>query len=185
MIPASIRIETARCWLRRFNRDDIPFVFSASRYSGFCDGMRWSPPVDESELVEPFRRNVAAWESGKAYAFTIESKEDRASIGRISIRRQERKTWDLGFWTHPESQGQGYMTEAAGALFEFGFRTVKAERIEAAHVPWNISSRRVIEKIGMTFVRHIPKGFQKEDQWVTEDLWSITLNEHMLYLGRK
>ncbi len=77
------------------------------------------------------------------------------------------------------------MTEAAGALFEFGFRTVKAERIEAAHVPWNISSRRVIEKIGMTFVRHIPKGFQKEDQWVAEDLWSITLNEHMLYLGRK
>jgi RimJ/RimL family protein N-acetyltransferase len=66
------------------------------------------------------------------------------------------------------------MTEAAAAVLEFGFEVLSASEIEAAHAIWNIASRRVLEKIGMTFVRHLPQGFQKDGQWVEEDLLAIS-----------
>jgi len=132
--------------------------------------MRWSPPATEEELLVPFENNMAAWEAGMAYTFTIQTKAAGTPIGRIVIRCKGDGCWDLGFWTHPDHQGQGYMTEAAAAMLEFGFETLAASRIEAAHATWNLSSRRVLEKIGMSFVRHNPEGFQKNGQWVAEDL---------------
>jgi len=53
------------------------------------------------------------------------------------------------------------MTEAAGAVLGLGFKTLSASRIEASHATWNIASRRVLQKIGMSFVRHVPQGFEK------------------------
>ena len=176
-LPSSICIMTARCELRRFSRDDIPFVFAASRYPGFCDGMRWSPPATEAELIEAVEKNAAAWDSGQGYTFTIETKSDRTPVGRISIRRETPGCWSLGFWTHPAYQGRGYMTEAAIALVAFGFETLAAQQIEAAHATWNIASRRVLEKSGMRFTRHAPEGFQKDDRWVAEDILTITRQE--------
>ena len=44
----------------------------------------------------------------------------------------------------------GYATEAAAAVLECGFGTLRLEEIVSFTVPQNIASRRVIEKIGMT-----------------------------------
>ena len=173
MIPLTTTIETPRCILRCVTRDDIPFVFSATRHPGFCDGMTWNPPATEGGLLVPFENNMAAWEAGMAYTFTIQTKTGGIPTGRISIRCKGDGCWNLGFWTHPEHQGRGYMTEAAAAMLEFGFGTLSAGRIEAVHATWNISSRRVLEKIGMSFVRHIPEGFQKNGRWVAEDLHAV------------
>jgi len=137
--------------------------------------MRWSPPATEEELLVPYEQNVIAWEAGSAYTFTIQAKIAAVLVGRIAIRRQGADCWDLGFWTHPVCQGRGYMTEAAEAMLEFGFGTLSARKIEAAHATWNISSRRVLEKIGMSFVRHVPQGFQKDGQWVAEDLFAVSV----------
>ncbi len=42
-------------------------------------------------------------------------------------------------------------------------------QIDNAHVPANTASRRVLEKIGMTFIRHVPEAYQKNDRWFAED----------------
>jgi ribosomal-protein-alanine N-acetyltransferase len=136
--------------------------------------MRWSPPATEEELLVPYEKNVSAWEAGTAYTFTIKVKDAAILVGRIAIRCQGADCWDLGFWTHPDYQGQGYMTEAATAVLEFGFRTLSASKIEAAHATWNIASRRVLLKIGMRFARRVQHGFQKNGKWVAEDVLAIT-----------
>ncbi len=177
MTSLSTTIETVHCVLRRFSKEDIPFIFSASRHPGFCDGMRWEPPATEKELIEPYERNVSAWDYGRAYTFTIELKDSKIPVGRIVIRLQNGNCWDLGFWTHPDYQGRGYMTEAAAAMLDFGFKTLAAGKIEAGHAVWNIASRRVMEKAGMTFARHVQQGFQKDGKWVAEDILAITRQE--------
>ena len=184
MIPTTTIIETRRCALQRISRDDIPFVFSASRHAGFCDGMRWSPPATEQELLVPHEKNVAAWEAGTAYTFTIKLKDATMPVGRIAIRCQGAGCWDLGFWTHPDYQGQGYMTEAAAAVLEFGFSTLSASKIEAAHAIWNMASRRVLMKIGMRLARHVPQGFQKDGKWIAEDVLAITATEWEKRMGQ-
>lgn len=175
IIPLDTVLETPRCHLRAPTEADIPFVFSATRFPGFNDGMLWEPPTTPPELHAPLLASLAAWAAGAAYTFTLETQDGADPIGRISIRRTDRKdVWDIGFWTHPERQGQGYMTKAATRLLEFGFTALGAESIGACHALWNRSSRRVLEKIGMSFVRRVPHGFQKHGLWVAEDCLSVS-----------
>jgi len=75
---------------------------------------------------------------------------------------------------HPLHQRQGFMTEATLALIEYGFLQLEATEIQAAHATWNVASKRVLERAGLHFVKRIPEGFQKNGQWIEEDLHAIT-----------
>lgn len=65
----------------------------------------------------------------------------------------ENGTIEIGYVIHPDYQGNGYMTEALGAvipeLFRIGYRRVIAGFFEE-----NTASRRVMEKCGM---RRLPE----------------------------
>lgn len=116
--------------------------------------------------------------AGTAFVFTITHLDSKIFIGRIGIRQNEQpNVWNIGFWTHPEHQGKGYMTEAAQAVIESGFTRLEAIRIEASFALWNISSQRVLEKIGMRFIEYLPQGFQKKGQWIEENKMGITKEE--------
>ncbi len=181
-IPKDFVIKTARCLLRYPSEDDIPHVFSATQVVGFNNGMLWEPPVHMNELYEPLRENLLAWEARTAFVFTITALPSKIFLGRISIRQSEPiNVWNIGFWTHPEHQRQGYMTESAQALMEFGFNQLRAIRIEASHALWNKGSQRVLEKIGMNFVEYIPQGFRKKGQWIEENKMGITKEEWLLH----
>lgn len=47
--------------------------------------------------------------------------------------------------------GCGFVTEASRAVLQFGFETVGLDRIIAIAYPENSGSRRVMEKVGMTY----------------------------------
>jgi [ribosomal protein S5]-alanine N-acetyltransferase len=179
-IPKDFTIETARGLLRCPSEEDIPYVFSATRLAGFNDGMLWEAPANIDELYKPLQQNLLAWEAGTAFTFTITDLHTKIFLGRIGIRQSEKNIWNLGFWTHPEHQGHGYMTESALALVEFGFDQLGATRIEASHALWNKSSQRVLEKISIKFVEYVPKGFQKKGQWIEENKMGITKEEWLL-----
>ncbi len=162
-------IATARCRLRYPDESDIPHIWSASQTPNFNDGLRWSPPSSIAEINEPLRQAQESWASGTEYSWTIESRENRDFIGWISIRRESTdRQWSIGFWVHPAKQGQGFATECAASVLEFGFSRLGAEIITAAHATWNIASGRVLHRIGMKHVRTNPRGFRKNHKWVEE-----------------
>ena len=174
-IPLDTVLTTPRCRLRAPSEADIPFVFSATRFPGFNDGMLWEPPATLEALHGPLVAGLTAWAAGTAYTFTLEAKENADFIGRIGIRKAEEVgAWTMGYWVHPSAQGKGYATEAATRVLEFGFEVLEATVIDACHATWNRSSRRVLEKAGMSFVRHLPRGFQKHGVWVAEDCLSVS-----------
>ena len=178
VIPPDLTIETARCRLRRPSIEDNLLVFSATRFDGFNDGMQWDPPITIEELDEPFREISVAWDEGEIYAFTIADPATNSLIGRIGIRKTNRLgLWNIGFWTHPEYQKQGYMTEALIAMIGFGFDSLDAAQIEASYALWNKGSQRVMEKVGMKFVGYMPHAFQKRGRWVEANKMRITKQE--------
>ena len=169
MISSDEEILTDRCRLRYPNESDIPHVWSASQTPRFNDGLAWEPPSDIAELEGPLRRCWNTWAEGNAYNWTIESRRSADFIGRIEIRRElNNDEWSLGFWIHPFKQGQGYASESAAAILDFGFARLRARLITAAHATWNHASGKVFERIGMTRVRTNPKGFKKKGAWVKE-----------------
>ena len=166
-------LKTERCLLRHVTEADIPHVFSATQHDGFNEGMVWDAPLDPSELVEAYKDNCEAWFSGRAYVFTIETHQ-QTFVGRISIRATDLEgLWNVGFWTHPEHQGRGYMTEALKRLLSFGFDELLAREIEGCHASWNEASKKVLTKCGMIWREHIPQGFMKHGEWIAEERLSI------------
>jgi [ribosomal protein S5]-alanine N-acetyltransferase len=179
LIATTHTIETERCLLRAPSQEDIPYIFSATCFPGFNDGMRWEAPATIEELNQPLQNNLLAWENGIAYTFTIVDRHSEEFIGRIGIRKDSKiqDVWNLGFWTHPTHQGLGYMTEAAQAVLKFGFDGLGAIRLEAGYAVWNKGSQRVLEKIGMKFLEYKPQGFQKQGQWVETNETAIMKEE--------
>lgn len=177
-LAPDIVLKTNRCMLRITERKDISFIFSATRYQGFNDGMLWDAPKNEAELIRSYEDGVTkAWYERQSYGFTICRKFDNKQLGRIVIKLESGKVWTIGFWLHPEEQGKGYMTEAVKAILELGFETLDASKIEAYHALWNVKSERVLSRVGMKFVEHIPQGFIKQGEWVEENKLAITKEE--------
>ena len=177
-LPKDYRIETARCTLRIVSEEDIPHVFSASQFEGFTDGMLWEPPKKEKELLGNIQKSSSAWERGKDYSFTIIDSHTNNFIGRVSIRKKEEVAlWDVGFWTHPDQQNKGYMSEALAAILKLGFTKLEAENIQAAHATWNKASRAVLEKNGFKFKAVLPQGFKKKGKWIEENQLSISKSD--------
>lgn len=171
-LPLDFTLETERLRLRIPNESDIPHVFSASRVAGFNDGMLWNPPETEEELRGPLERATKAWQEAHSYQFTFETKEDRAFVGRISLRPPydqlapedfggAENALELGYWTHPDQQGRGYMTEAVNAVVRLGFETLEVDALVALHTLWNDASQRVLEKAGFRRIRVYREGFVK------------------------
>lgn len=169
-IPLSFSINTERLLLCKPSLKDIPGIFEASQHEGFTDGMLWEPPKRPKELEAPLERNLENWRQNSAYAFSCYHQISKDFIGRVSIRPAGiESVWDIGFFVHPKFHNQGYVTEAVNAILDFGFTKLDAIAIEACHATWNKASRRVLEKLGMEFVEHIPNGFKKNGEWVEED----------------
>mgnify|MGYP006270239913 CR=1 FL=1 len=175
-LPTDLTLLTPRLCLRQPYAADVPPIFAATRVPGFNDGMTWDPPPDEGPLYDHLDTILARWQRGEAYVFSITDRAQGTLLGRISIRRLTGATpsvWDVGAFTLPQHQGQGIMSEALRAVLAFGFEQLQATRIEACHARWNQASERVLRKQGFRFVRYVQHGFQKNGQWVAENLLAL------------
>jgi RimJ/RimL family protein N-acetyltransferase len=68
----------------------------------------------------------------------------------------EQKT-ELGYDFRSDYWNQGYATEAADAVRDFAFNTLKLPGLISLVRKGNLSSRRVAEKIGMTLDEEITR----------------------------
>lgn len=69
----------------------------------------------------------------------------------------------LFYWFAPEARGHGYATEAARALVNFAFETLRLQRIVATTEFDNFASQAVMRKLGMRVARNPlpqPEWFQ-------------------------
>jgi RimJ/RimL family protein N-acetyltransferase len=72
-------------------------------------------------------------------------------IGNCGIRLEsaEARQADIGYELDQNYWGQGYATEAARAVVEYGFSQLRVHRVWASCVADNLGSAHVLEKLGM------------------------------------
>src|SRR5690606_30223255 len=77
-------------------------------------------------------------------------------VGSCGLYHREGVTGvDIGFAYLPEFYGRGYGYEAAKAILDAGFIDFGLEEISALTVQENISSRKLIEKLGLSFRKKV------------------------------
>jgi [ribosomal protein S5]-alanine N-acetyltransferase len=116
----------------------------------------WEPLWARDELTRSsFRRRVRQYQremrEDQGYAYLILRASDAALLGGLTIsniRRGVAQAASLGYWMGVTHAGRGHMTDAVRAIIPFAFDTLALHRLEAACLPHNAPSMRVLEKAG-------------------------------------
>ncbi|GGF31508.1 ribosomal-protein-alanine N-acetyltransferase [Youhaiella tibetensis] len=144
---------------------------------------RWTEAdLGRSVYFARLRRGKQEAEQGTDFTFFIFVMEgDRQKlVGGMTlsnIRRRAAQFVTLGYWMGEPFAGQGYMTEAVGAVLPFVFDTLGLHRIHAAFLPDNLASRRVLEKNGFKEEGYADKYLQIDGKWADHVLFGLT-REH-------
>jgi len=116
----------------------------------------WEPVWQRDELARSaFRRRVRHYQrearEDLGYSFLIFKHADDELLGGLTlsnVRRGVTQAAVLGYWLGLPFVKGGYMTEAVAAIAEFAFEELHLHRLEAATMPTNVASIRVLERNG-------------------------------------
>ncbi len=116
----------------------------------------WEPswpddPLSRAALRRHLRREARESRDGTGYGFFIFSRADDALLGGATLsnlRRGITMSCSLGYWIGARYARQGLMTEALRNLMPFVFESLGLHRIEAACLPSNVASQRLLRKLG-------------------------------------
>jgi [ribosomal protein S5]-alanine N-acetyltransferase len=112
----------------------------------------WEPSWDHQELSkEAFRSRVKRYQQLRkddvAYAYFIFRGEQlTGAITLSNVRRGISQMGTLGYWIGAEFARQGLMSDALGVLCTHAFSELHLHRLEAACLPRNTASIRLLEK---------------------------------------
>jgi ribosomal-protein-alanine N-acetyltransferase len=116
---------------------------------------------------------------GTDFAFLVFERQPGGEklVGGVTIsniRRRAAQFGTLGYWMGEPFAGRGLMSEAVGALLPFFFDTLNLHRLQAAFLPHNIASRRVLEKNGFREEGYAEHYLQIDGKWADHVLFALT-----------
>ena len=147
-MAATTDIRTDRLLLRPFAFNDVEDVLA---YAGDSEFSRFLPlpiPYTKTDAEEFVARNVLR-NLSETPSFAIEHQGN--VVGAIDLNLETPiSVASLHYGLSPAHWNQGFMTEAAQAVLNWGFAEFGLEKVYSWADVENIGSWRVMEKIGMT-----------------------------------
>jgi ribosomal-protein-alanine N-acetyltransferase len=195
--PLGTRLVTQRLVLRPPRTTDVPELRRVLRAN--AGHLRpWSaapaPGEDPTSLTAVSRsvlRHRREWKRGQAFVFLVTAREggqleqdSQAAaggvIGRVALGGVLRGAFQnayLGYWIDVAKQGLGLMPEAVEAATTFAFRGVGLHRVQAAVMPRNSRSLRVLEKVGYRREGLALRYLSIAGVWEDHVLFAVTAEE--------
>lgn len=185
----AIRLTTPRLILRAPRTSDIGELRRLLR-SNHAHLKPWNPlprpgedPSSITEVSNQILRQRREWKSGRSFTFMLSAKSDPSRfIGKIALSGIMRGAMHgayLGYWMDAEHQGKGLCTEAIGAVLDFAFGPAELHRVQAAIMPRNARSLRVIEKLGFRREGFAERYLNIAGRWEDHILFARTREEHV------
>jgi ribosomal-protein-alanine N-acetyltransferase len=185
--PLSARLTTERLVLRPPRTEDVAALRVAlRRNSAHLRPWSVSPTPGEdpasltsvSHAVLRYRRE---WKNGQAFVLLLTPREDDGRIiGRVAlggIQRGALLSAHLGYWIDAEHEGKGLMTEAVQEATAFAFAALGLHRVQAAVMPRNAGSQRVLEKAGFRKEGLAERYLCIAGVWEDHIVYAVTVEE--------
>lgn len=173
-------LTTERLILRAFTLEDAPRVMELAG--------EWEIAETTANIPHPYEPGMAkAWinthadqfqdHEGATFAITLET--SGLLVGAVGFHINPPHRWaEMGYWIGVPYWNQGYATEAASAVLDFGFENYDLNRFQARHMTKNPASGRVLQKIGMTCEGTLRESIFRWDRFEDIALYAILRSEH-------
>jgi [ribosomal protein S5]-alanine N-acetyltransferase len=186
--PLSIRLTTPRLVLRPPRTTDVGELRRLLRHN-LVHLKPWNPaprpgedPTSITEVSNMVLRHRREWKNGRSFTFLIAFRTGQQDlIGKIALNGVMRGAMHgayLGYWIDVDHQNGGLCTEGIRAVLDFAFGPAALHRIQAAIMPHNARSIRVIDKLGFRREGYAERYLQIAGKWEDHILYARTLEEH-------
>lgn len=167
--------ETKRLIIRPMTLDDMSAVFAyrsdaaANKYQG------WIPVTPDDVVI--FFKNISpqinvphTW-----FQFVMISKSDAKLIGDMGIHfpDPENRQAEIGFTLHKDYQHLGYASEAVGRIITYLFDDLNKHRITASVDPANVSSIRLLQRLGFRKEAHHIESLFINGKWADDVIFAM------------
>ena len=146
-------METDRLILRPLTEADAQAAFenwtSDAQVARF---MRWERHADIAQTKEWLAAEAALADSEDVYDWGLVEKQSGELIGSAGlVFNEDEGMFELGYNVMKNRWGQGYATEAARCIVEFGIKVLGQAALFCCHARENPASGKVMEKIGFVY----------------------------------
>ena len=152
-------LRAKRITLRPMHSIDAEDMYDYAKREDVTRYLTWNPHKSVGYTKEYLRYVHSRYALGDFYDWAIIDLESRRMIGTCGFTSIDtaNNSAEIGYVLNPEFHGRGLGSEAVARILDFGFGELELHRIEARFMQENIRSRRLMERVGMTF-----EGFRRE-----------------------
>ena len=182
--PPPIRLLGPRVVLRTPEREDFDeWAILRTDSRAFLAPFEPSWPNDavtRTGFRRRLQRYAVDWRSDQGYSFVLARRTDRVLIGGVSlsnVRRGVAETASLGYWIGERFARQGYMTDGLKLALAFAFDRLRLHRVEAACLPHNEASRRLLLKSGFREEGYAKEYLSIDGRWQDHLLFGLLASE--------
>ena len=146
---------------------------------------RWEPlwPADDLTRTS-FRLRLKRYQrdidTDQAYPFFIFLNDSDTLAGGINIsnvRRGVAQMATIGYWMGTPHAGRGIMTQGLHAVISFAFRELRLHRLEAACLPVNEPSMRLLLKCGFEEEGYARRYLKIHGRWQDHRLFGLSAED--------
>jgi ribosomal-protein-alanine N-acetyltransferase len=149
-------LQTPRLALREFT---LAGIDSLAQVLGDPETMLcYAAPLDRAGVEQWITRNLQRYRNDGVGLWAMELIATHELIGDCGIVLQQvdgDELYEIGYHLRRDQWRHGYATEAAGACRDWAFAHLKTDRLISLIRPENLPSRRVAERIGMSFRKEV------------------------------
>ena len=183
-LDRSLRLQRDRIYLRYPVQRDWR-EWSTLRADSQAFLAPWEPTWAYDALSRnAFRRRLKIYRTelrqGVTYSFLIFRAADDTLLGGVTLsnlRRGVAQSATLGYWIGAPHARQGYMTEALRAALEYAFQSLGLHRVEAACLPGNEASRRLLLRSGFREEGYAREYLRINGSWQDHHLFAALRGE--------
>lgn len=145
----------------------------------------WEPSWPADDLTRgAWRRRLSAYgkerDNGEAWRFLIFRDGDNQIVGGVSlsnVRRGVAQSGTVGYWAGADFTRRGHTLAGVSAVVEFAFATLNLHRLEAACVPDNEPSARLLLKAGFREEGFVRKYLKINGVWRDHRLFGLVCDD--------
>lgn len=168
-------LKSQRLLLRRMEVSDSHSLFKIWSDPDVSKFMNISSFTHEAQAKEMIQLLEELTQASKAIRFSmieLKSNEIIGTCGFNSIDFENAKA-EIGYDIAKAYWGNGYAPEGISAILNYGFETLKLNRIEAKVEPANVNSIKVLEKLHFTFEGTLRQYEKSKGNFIDIKMYSL------------